>query len=205
MKCDVLYIHPTQRPDNTNYGIMPMGIIALLNEIEKLGFSVYGINIAIEKHVDKKFNIRDKLKKIQYRILLVDLHWYEHSYSAIEIARISKEFYPDTPIILGGYTSTIYAEEIMRHFQYIDYIVEGDSDYPLPELVRTLLSKKEMANVISVPNIWFRSSEYQKVVRPEKISVIVKVVVSKILIFIGYIYIGAAGLYSRVRAAKPDE
>ena len=38
-----------------------------------------------------------------------------------------------------------------------------------------------------------------------RLSVIVKVVVSKILIFIGYIYIGAAGLYSRVRAAKPDE
>lgn len=169
MKCDVLYIHPTQRPDNTNYGIMPMGVIALLNEIEKSGFSVYGINIAIEKYVDKKFSIYEKLKRVQYRVLLVDLHWYEHSYSAIEIARISKEIYPDIPVILGGYTSTIYAEEIMRQFKYIDYIVEGDSDYPLPELVRTLLSRKEMPNIISIPNIWFRSSNHENVLRTEKI------------------------------------
>ena len=51
----------------------------------------------------------------------------------------------------------------------------------------------------------YASPDMDKRVLRYSISVIVKIVVSKILIFFGYIYIWAAGLYSGLRAAVNDK
>lgn len=163
-KYDVIYIHPTKNPKsgsdgNTLYGIMPMGIIALLNEIKDQGFNVLGINIAIEKFLNQNFSIENFLKRIEYKVLLCDLHWYEHSYGSIYTASMSKKLYPHIPVILGGYTSTIYAKEIMNNFSDIDYIVTGDSDYTLPRLVKYLINDNTIDKIIQLPNLYYRENK----------------------------------------------
>lgn len=154
---DVLYIHPTQKPNNTLYGIMPMGVIGLINELHKCDILIKGYNMAIEKYIDEKISAEDILKNMKYKILLVDLHWYEHSYNTIQIALISKRLNPDIPVIIGGYTSTIFADEIMKKYNCVDYIICGDSEVPIVKLVKCLLmgDKQELKNI---PNIWYRDS-----------------------------------------------
>lgn len=159
-ECDVLYIHTTKNPQidpigNTIYGIMPMGIIAILNSISSSNISVVGINLAIEKHIKKDFSISSLLTTMNYKILLIDLHWYEHSYGSIYIAKESKKLKPSIPIILGGYTSTIYANEILKNFNEIDYIISGDSDYPLPLLVKYILKRIDIA-ISDIPNLHYK-------------------------------------------------
>lgn len=157
-KCDVLYVHSTKNPigsDNTKYAIMPMGIIGILNNLKSKKVNVKGINIAIEIMIDPQYDIAFDLEQIEYQILLTDLHWYEHSFGAIHIARESKRIYPKVPVVIGGYTSTIFANEIMENFECIDYIVTGDSDMPMELLVDYLLGQGKCM-LDTIPNLVYR-------------------------------------------------
>ena len=160
-KCDVLYIHSTKNPTNDNclkYAYMPMGIIGILNNLRVLNFEVYGINYAIEKTLDPDFNILTFFKNIEYKVLLTDLHWYEHAFGAMHIVSESKKAHPEIPTIIGGYTSTIYSEEIMKNFNDVDYVVTGDSDLPMEMLIKNIL-KTENISVEDIPNIWYRKNK----------------------------------------------
>ncbi|MBR5321916.1 MAG: hypothetical protein IKU48_00010 [Clostridia bacterium] len=157
-KCDVLYIHSTRNPigkDDMKFAIMPMGIIGILNNFKLKNIEVIGINYAIEKTVDSSFEILDLLNNIEYKILMTDLHWYEHSFGAMYVAEQSKKAKPDIPVIIGGYTSTIFAQEIMQNFDCVDFIVTGDSDLPTEILVERLLGRTN-TELKKIPNIWYR-------------------------------------------------
>ncbi|MBQ4117141.1 MAG: hypothetical protein IJD37_07170 [Clostridia bacterium] len=157
-KCDVLYIHSTRNPigeDNMKFAVMPMGIIGILNNLKSKDIDILGLNYAIEKTLDSSFELLDALNNIEYKILMTDLHWYEHSFGAMYVAEQSKKAKPNTPVIIGGYTSTIYSEEIMRNFDCVDYIVTGDSDLPTEMLVERLLGRTS-TDFRKIPNIWYR-------------------------------------------------
>lgn len=152
---DILYIHPTKSFTDTMYSVMPVGVIALLNLLKNQGFNVKGINIGIERSLNSEYSLRHELKSIDYKALLLDLHWYEHSYGAIQIAEMSKTVYPHIPVIIGGYTSTIYANEILTNFSCIDYVLKGDSEEPISKLLKYII--KHAGRLENIPNISYRS------------------------------------------------
>lgn len=43
---------------------------------------------------------------------------------------------PETVIVLGGYHATFATREIMREYDFIDYIVKGEAEISLPKLLR---------------------------------------------------------------------
>lgn len=156
--CDILYVHSTKNPTsagNLAYSIMPMGIIGILNNLKGKGYNILGINCAIEMFLNPEYDVAIELENIEYKILLTDLHWYEHSFGALYIAKCSKSMYPEVPVVLGGYTSTIYAEEIITQFSCVDYIVTGDSDLPMTLLVDFLLGKDNQSEE-NIPNLFYR-------------------------------------------------
>lgn len=158
IKTDILYIHPTKSMSDTMYSIMPVGSIALINLLHQNGYSIYGINLGIEKAINDRYSLIEELKAIDYKILLVDLHWYEHSYGATEVAKNSKLVYPNKPVIIGGFTTTIFSDEIIRNFPLIDYAVKGDSEKPLKMLMDYLL--KGIGCLEDIPNICYKRNNY---------------------------------------------
>jgi Fe-S oxidoreductase len=152
---DVLYIHPTKSIMIKKFCCMPVGVIALLNLLKQNGYKVKGVNLGIEKSINNENDLRKKLSSIDYKILYIDLHWYEHSYGAIEIAHISKTIYPDIPIIIGGYTSTIYAKQILEFSDNICYALKGDSEVPILELTNFIING--IGDLESIPNICYRN------------------------------------------------
>ena len=158
-KCDILYIHSTKNPtgtDKTRYGIMPMGIIAILNGLRAKGYGVLGINMAIETSLDESFSLQTMLENTDYKVLLTDLHWYEHSFGAMYVAEQSKKVHPHIPVVVGGYTTTIYGKEILENFPAVDFAVTGDSDLPLEMLIDHLIGGAETA-VENIPNLIYRN------------------------------------------------
>ena len=72
-KCDILYIHSGRNPktsESTKYGIVPMGIISILNQIRDTGVNVIGINLALEFSIDPQFDLESVFKDIEYKILM---------------------------------------------------------------------------------------------------------------------------------------
>lgn len=166
--CDVLYVHSIKNPhdkDQFKYGYMPMGIIGILNGIKAKGVRVLGLNYMVEQICDPEFDLATALSGIEYKILMTDLHWYEHSYGAMYVVEQSKKVKPHIPTIIGGYTSTIFADEIMSQFPGVDYLVSGDSDLPLEQLTDCLLGRNQLT-VQQIPNVYYRHNG--RVCAPEK-------------------------------------
>ncbi len=77
---------------------------------------------------------------------------------ALEISRFVKD-HSSTPVVWGGVHASIFPEETMQE-RSIDYVITGEGETGLRDLVHCLSDKK---NVDKVPNLVYRKSE--KIIR----------------------------------------
>jgi len=159
---DVVFVHPPASTDKilhfnffkrkdrdttSEFSIIPMGLFSMASCLEDLGYSTKIIDLALEKAMQpQKSNkelINAMLGRIDSQIFAIDLHWFVHSAGAIEIAKLLKEK-TDAKVILGGFTATFFAEEILRKYDFIDYIVLGEGEPVLPKLISSCLRSSEM-------------------------------------------------------------
>jgi radical SAM superfamily enzyme YgiQ (UPF0313 family) len=172
----VLYIHPakqdvdfyTENLANRQvqmgrpYGLIPLGVPALINVLQDNDIDVLGISYPLEIFQDKTFNIRTWLRShATTRIILIDMHWYEHTYGAISMAQVCKDVLPDVWVILGGLSASNFAVDILNHFPAVNFVVRGDAEKPLLLLVQRLLSLRKgenVGNLADIPNLTYRHS-----------------------------------------------
>ncbi|MGE5222566.1 MAG: B12-binding domain-containing radical SAM protein [Omnitrophica WOR_2 bacterium] len=167
----VLYVHPAKqgtdlRPDpklGRPYALFPLGLPALINTLRENGVRVKGINHALEVQVNPNFNLTNWLKAQHgARIVLIDLHWYEHCYGAIRTAQACKEALPGVWTVLGGLSASGFAREILENFSEVDFIVRGDAEKPLLDLVQLLRQNPDPAELhrrlAEIPNLSYRDA-----------------------------------------------
>ena len=62
--------------------------------------------------------------------------------------------------VLGGLTASGFSREILEHFPEIDFIIRGDAEKPLLELVQHLLSagsrSAAQSGLSAIPNLSYR-------------------------------------------------
>ncbi len=171
---EVLYVHPpkqdidffVQQQDARDvqmgrpYGLIPLGVPALANVLRNAGIEVRGLNYSLERELNHSFDLRRWLcAQTKARVILVDLHWYEHSYGAIRMAEVCKAVRPDAWVVLGGLTASAFAREIMEHFDAVDFVIRGDAEQPLLALVQQCLGKtvSPSPEFAHIPNLTYRS------------------------------------------------
>jgi len=168
----VLYIHPAKQGIDVNfdeqagrfYGLIPVGVPALINLLRLNGIEVRGLSYPHERQLNPAFNLKNWLKVHHgARVVLIDLHWYEHCYGAISVARAVREALPDAWIVMGGLTASGFSSEILANFPEVDFIIRGDAEQPLLTLVKQLLKvSRRLSNQLSlhdIPNLSFREGE----------------------------------------------
>jgi radical SAM superfamily enzyme YgiQ (UPF0313 family) len=155
-----LYDTPARRKFGRPYGLIPMGVPALMNLLRDNGIAVAGVNFPMEKKIDVKFSLSRWLARhSQARMVLIDLHWYEHSYGAINMARFVKRTLPDAWVILGGLTASAFASEIIRDYPEVDFVLRGDAERPLLALAQALLTEDRpgiLPDLTAIPNLTYR-------------------------------------------------
>lgn len=139
---------------NINY--CAMGLYSLASELEKEGFESEIIHLGVEKYLDKKFSLSNYTKENKIKFVAFSLHWHPQSYDVIETARALKENNPDVFIMLGGFTSSYFAFEILREFPFIDAIIKGEGELPMRMLARKVFENDN--NLSDVPNISWRKN-----------------------------------------------
>jgi len=161
---DVLYIHPARHAVDSGYQdlgfyfFMPVGVIALANLLIRDGLTVTGINYPAELLRDRAFKLRPWLKsQAGVRLVMIDLHWFQHAYGAVSVARACREVLPDARVLVGGMTASFYAAEILRSYPEVDFIIRGDAEEPLRSLVAEL--SRATPELSSVPNLSYRSGD----------------------------------------------
>ena len=109
---DFLFIHPVGK--NNPVYLLPLGWTALADYLQQHDIKHLGFAI----------------------------HWHNQSYTAVKTIRRIKKSFPHITITVGGFTASFFAEQIMKEHREIDFIIKGDSEVPLVNLLDTLLAGK---------------------------------------------------------------
>ena len=162
---DVLYVHPAKQEVDARYDLyracapypfIPVGVIGLVNMLHQRGYTVEGLNLPVELLLKPTFDFKSWLRaRAPARLVMIDLHWYEHSYGAMETARAVKAAWPETPVLIGGLTATHFSFEIIKEFREIDYIICGDAEKPL-QLLAAYLCGDSAIKLADIPNLAYR-------------------------------------------------
>ena len=93
---DILYLHPAKQEvdarfdkflPSSPYPFIPVGVIGFVNLLRQDGWDVVGLNLPLELAFEPTFDLRGWLRaQASAKLVLIDLHWYEHCYGAIEAA-----------------------------------------------------------------------------------------------------------------------
>ena len=157
---DLLFLHV---PKFNNYykpfgrfsfvNLPPIGLLGLADFLRKNSYSTRIIHLGVEKYKYGEINLDQMIAEHQPAMVGLDLHWHFQAYDVIEIAQKLKRAHPEVAIVAGGFTASFFAEEILREFDCIDFVIRGDAEIPLRDLVAQYHSGKAYQHV---PNLAFR-------------------------------------------------
>ena len=121
---------------------MPLGILSLAAMLEKDNIDV------------KAFDMFDMpLREIADIIIqekpdIVGISCFtETRFAVLTVAKLIKTINQDIKIVLGGSHATFFAEQILKNYKEIDYIILGEGEYSFLELVKNIESKKSIENI----------------------------------------------------------
>lgn len=160
---DLLFVHV---PKRSNYykpldefmliNYFPVGILMLADLLVNKGYNSHVIHVGLEFILNPNFSIIEWIGKRDIKVIGLPIHWHYQSYDVMVIAKEIKEKYPDIHIMLGGFTASRFAEEIIEEFPYIDSIVVGDGEEPSLALVKAINENKSLS---TVPNLVWREND----------------------------------------------
>lgn len=133
-----------------------MGVFALAETLEANGYSSGIIHLGVEKIVNSEFSIREYLRNHDVSVIGLSLHWHYQSSSCINLANEIKSINPKIKVILGGFTASFFAEEIMHDYKNVDFIIRGDAEIPLLGLMKEISEGRP--DFSNVPNLSWRNN-----------------------------------------------
>ncbi len=171
MDYDVVLIHPpaiydfreklifpgpiahTVLESSEQFMIPPIGMLSIAEYLDRHGYRVKIDNLSERMVTVSGFDAVKHIKGLSARVIGIDLHWCVHSQGAIEVARLCKKVHPQTIIVLGGLTSTVFSEEIIKKYCFIDAVIRGEAEKPFLEFMKGL---ERNDSIDEVPNLTFR-------------------------------------------------
>jgi radical SAM superfamily enzyme YgiQ (UPF0313 family) len=136
--------------------IPPVGMLSIAEYLDRNGYRVIVDNLGERMVTIEGFDAEEHIKSLSARVIGIGLHWCVHSQGAIELARLCKRLHPEAMIVAGGLTSTVFSEEIIQKYEFIDAVIRGEAEKPFLELMKVLEQNDKLDKV---PNLTFRNSE----------------------------------------------
>ena len=142
---------------NSGQFIMPpVGILSIAEYLTRHGYRARVDNIGERMFTGPEFDVESYLGKLKASVYAIGLHWCVHTQGAIEIARICKQIHPDALVVLGGLTASVFHEEILQKFGFVDAVIRGEAEKPFLQLMRSLGPEPDLG---AVPNLTYRKPD----------------------------------------------
>ena len=155
-------------PSTPVFEMYPIGLTTIAEYLERSGFRVRIINLAVRMLNSDRFDPEKLIRKLEPAAFGIDLHWMPHAHGAIEVARLCKKHHPDIPVMFGGFSSSYYHQELVRRPE-VDYVVRGDStEVPVLNLMQNLTGQPGAPALADIPNLTWQ--EPDGAVRANEIS-----------------------------------
>lgn len=143
-------------PSTPVFEMYPIGFVSMLSYLVKHGFRARISNLAVLMLSDRNFDVAKYLKNIEAPLFGVDFHWLPHVHGAHEISKLIKEIHPDSKVVLGGFSSTYFRNEVMKDWSWVDYILKGD--YQERSLALLADAVEKSGSLEKIPNLVYRDS-----------------------------------------------
>jgi B12-binding domain/radical SAM domain protein len=141
-------------PSGTSFEMYPIGFSFLGEYLERHGINVRVVNLAARMLSSPGFDAGRFLARLRPVAFGVSFHWLPHAHGSLEVARLCKRLHPEVPVIMGGYSATLFSRELMESPE-VDFVVRGDStEEPLRLLMGHLAGGGGALEAI--PNLTFR-------------------------------------------------
>lgn len=137
--------------------LMPMGMLSLAKTLNSNGIPTKIIHENLEKKLKKTFSLSRYIEINQIKICCFSLHWHQQASRVISMAQKLKAKNPNIKIILGGFTASRFAQEILQNHPEIDFIIKGDAEKPLLFLCQKILAKKTTFS--KIPNLIYKQGK----------------------------------------------
>ena len=123
-------------PSTSVFEMYPLGFMTIGEYMERKGLRVRIVNLASLMLHKKSFDVERYLASLDCAMFGIDLHWMPHCHGAVEVAHILKRLHPTKPIAFGGFSASIFHEELIRD-DAVDYVLRGDTtEGPFTELAK---------------------------------------------------------------------
>jgi B12-binding domain/radical SAM domain protein len=138
-------------PSTPVFEMYPIGFTTLAEYLERDGFRVRIVNLAVLMMRDRDFDAEKYLAKLKPKAFGIDLHWLPHAHGALAVGALLKKLHPEIPLMFGGFSSTFFHEELAARPE-TDFVLRGDStEEPMLLLMRHIAGKG--APVPALPDI----------------------------------------------------
>jgi len=141
----VLLAYLCQYRDRHDYflSIMPVGLASIAAYLEKEGHDVTLANFS-------SAGLRKALRQIvTIKPGVIGLSLFTHNrIDTLTLARELKQALPESIVVLGGPHATFLAEEIIRRYPEIDYIIQGEGEKSFADLLKRIAAGKKPADKI---------------------------------------------------------
>jgi len=132
----------------------PIGLLGLADFVRSHHRTTKIIHLGVERQVAGSIDLDKIIAEQQPAMIGLDLHWHFQAFDVIETAKKIKRARPEIAVLLGGFTASFFAEEILRNFDCVDFIIRGDAEVPLVKLLQHHLGDQIYDEV---PNLAFRN------------------------------------------------
>ncbi|MFC1497424.1 B12-binding domain-containing radical SAM protein [Verrucomicrobiota bacterium] len=106
--------------------------------------------------IDDEAYIKNELHRLAPDLVGITCNFTAYAIDAFEIAAIVKRAMSSVPVVMGGAHATIEAESILKENHCVDFVVRGEGEITLEQLVRSFRGEYPVETVESVS---FRPSE----------------------------------------------
>lgn len=158
----ILLIPPVINPASAAHisNFIPVGMLALLSSLRQDGIraEIYQPHIIIASDDDFIEVARDILLNDPFAVGFST--WCDSFPYSLLIAEAIRQINPSVPIIFGGPQASILGKESLQLFPYIDYILQGEADRTLPQLMKELLNGDGGG---TVPGLIYRDKRNNKI------------------------------------------
>ncbi|MEI7530030.1 MAG: cobalamin-dependent protein, partial [Elusimicrobiota bacterium] len=152
-KLDCLFVYPGAPAGKKNLlPIMPAGLLAMAAYLEKRAVS--SAVISLPGAPEGEFDLPAIIKERGVRLVCIPAHWHRQTGGALALAKKIRRAVPGVKIVMGGYTASYFAAEILENYPAVDFVVRGDGELPLFRLFARL--KAGAADFAGVPNLAWR-------------------------------------------------
>ena len=142
---DCLFVHAPKADahylpigDFFNITYMPMGLMALANELRRRQLRTEVVHLGVEWLVEPTFNVVRAFDGQRIRAIGLPLYWHYQSFDVIEVARALKVAHPEAFVFLGGLTAGYFARELLERYAFLDGVVRGHAEGSCPRLIEEL-------------------------------------------------------------------